>query len=310
MRVTASEVIPFFVYKKSSGITYYGWDAVGHDVKSGYMNDLSYRTAKEDFFNSPGYLEIVSCNVPIFLDKTLYNSWKNNKIDLTDISTDNFYSRASYVVSDWIKEEDDSWKGHLEDIATSLRSLQDLISISQRLSESAYTTQPNAEEYGDMIDDISSEYDEKTDPIVAPIYYPLTNTTPQLEPSDFPNYQPPSGGSDSDGGSDEDIEIDLDGLTSIFNIIFYLIMIIIMLIYLFISCLAFIVMIFRIPASYSMLPQDMVLGYEHLQTIMIPGMNISIYSFAMALIYLFIIFAIIKLIRLEINDFKFPRSYK
>lgn len=252
----------------------------------------------------------IDANFPIFTSSSDRSSYLNDLI-LNNYINDKF----NYHVADWIKEDND-WQGYLEDIATSLRSLQDLTAIAQALSEGALTTQPTADEYGDMMVNLGNEYAPKSDPISEPTYYPATNTTPKLDPIEIPNYVAPtvpdSGGTDnpSGDGTDEVPEIDLDGLLSIFNILFYLIMIIVMLIYLFLSCLAFIVMIFRIPASSTMLPEDMVLGYEHLKTIMIPGMNISIYGFAMALIYLFIIFAVIKLIRLEINDFKFPRSYK
>ena len=225
-----------------------------------------------------------------------------------------------YRVADWIAD-DDAWKGHLEDLATSLRSLQDLTSIAQQLSEGALATQPSANEYADMMNNLGTEIAPLTNPISDPIYYPATNTTPLLEPSQFPNYVPtttpdvqpdsPSGSNSSEPDApQEDVEIDLDGLLSLFNILFYLIMIIIMLIFLFLECLAFIVMIFRIPSSSAMLPEEMVLGLEHLKTIMIPGMNISIYGFAMALIYMFIVFGVIKVLRREISTFKFPRSYK
>ena len=234
-------------------------------------------------------------------------------------SSDAILNKKTFYVADWIAENE-YWKGHLEDIATSLRSLQDLTAIAQALSEGALTTQPSADEYGDMMVNLGNEYAPKTDPVTDPVYWPATNPTPTLDPSVFPNYQPSvnpdpgtnpdSPGDDSGGDTPEDTEIDLDGLLSLFNILFYLIMIIIMLIYLFLACLAFIVMIFRIPASSAMLPEDMVLGFEHLKTIMIPGMNISIYGFAMALIYMFIIFAVIRALRLEINDFKIPRSFK
>ena len=257
---------------------------------------------------------VVKTNMPLISNSQAWNNYLyTGEFSFTDISN----LPKSYRVADWIAD-DDEWKGYLEDIATSLRSLQDLTVIAQALSEGALTTQPSADEYGDMMVNLGNDYAPKTDPISDPVYWPSTNTTPKLDPSVLPNYQPgvnpdpdpgtnPDNPDDGDGGG-SDGEIDLDGLGSIFSILFYLIMIIIMLIYLFLACLAFIVMIFRIPASSSMLPEEMVMGFDHLKTIMIPGMNISIYGFAMALIYLLIIFTVIKILRLEINDFKFPRA--
>lgn len=234
--------------------------------------------------------------------------------------------QKSYRVADWIAE-DEYWKGYLEGIANSLRSLGDLVNIAQQLANSAYNNKPDAIAYGSMMTDLGTEYAPMEYPITDPVYWPVTNPTPKLDPSALPNYQPgtnpdpginpnpgtginPSDPDDPGGNDPDDIEIDLDGLLSLFTILIYIIMIIIMLIYLFLACLAFIVMIFRIPASSSMLPEEMVMGFEHLQTIMIPGMNISIYDFAMALIYLFIVFAVIKVLRHEINHFKIPRAFK
>ena len=206
----------------------------------------------------------------------------------------------------------------LEEIAVALRPLQDVADIADSLASVALDLTVTADIYRDLALDLADTYVPAIDAVVDPVYWPDTNTAPPLDIADLPNAEVanpdipmPDGPSDEDPDNpDIDLSIDLDGLLSLFNILLYIIMIIIMLIYLFLACLAFIVMIFRIPASSSMLPEEMVMGFEHLKTIMIPGMNISIYGFAMALIYMFIIFAVIKALRLEINDFKIPRSFK
>ena len=307
--ITVSSTPPAMYFYNNISSSQYEFQGGWPKNTEKYLGAFPYSVCPYNYWNN-NYVSVYS-NVPVISSPIEWNTFLETGYiaGVTD-------APKYYRVADWIAD-DDAWKGYLEDIATSLRSLQDLSTIAQLLSDGALTSQPSANEYGDMLDNLNTEFAPSTEPIVDPSYYPATNTTPQLSPSDFPNYVPSTnpdvgGGTDNPSGDDtEEVpEIDLDGLLSIFNILFYLIMIIVMLIYLFLSCLAFIVMIFRIPASSTMLPEDMVLGYEHLKTIMIPGMNISIYGFAMALIYLFIIFAVIKLIRIEINDFKFPRSYK
>ena len=223
--------------------------------------------------------------------------------------------RKFYRVADWI-DETGTWMDTLEDIATALRPLQDVSDIAAQLSSAALELSATADIYRDLALDLADTYVPAIDAVIDPVYWPDTNATPALDAADLPNADvanpdiPVPDDPGSDDPDDPEIELDTGGLLSLFNILFYIIMIIIMLIYLFLACLAFIVMIFRIPASSAMLPEDMVLGFEHLKTIMIPGMNISIYGFAMALIYMFIIFAVIKALRLEINDFKIPRSFK
>lgn len=302
---------PVFVWYKdlSTGKYKYGIQCYGGNTYKEAESLMNWGV--QDWADRQGRLQT---NIPVISDPIHLEQYLSNGT-IPGVTDQPKY----YRVADWIAE-DDEWKGHLEDIATSLRSLQDLSSIAQALSDGALASQPSANEYGDMMDNLATQYSPMSNPVQDPVYYPATNTTPHLDPSAFPNYvpdSPPSTGGDTDNPSDsggedtpEDIEIDLDGLLSLFNILFYLIMIIIMLIFLFLECLAFIVMIFRIPSSSAMLPEEMVLGFEHLKSIMIPGMNISIYGFSMALIYMFLFFGIIKILRREINGFHLPRSYK
>ena len=87
----------------------------------------------------------VKADVPIFTTSEGYQAFINNG-DYSGASN----VAKSYRVADWIAE-DDEWKGCLEDLSTSLRSLQDLTSIAQRLSSNTYVTQPSADAYGDML---------------------------------------------------------------------------------------------------------------------------------------------------------------
>ena len=295
---------------------YYPMNSTHYAVGLCTLNSSDFIEGKSVYF-TPSYTDVLSVtyntNFPVLTSLEAHRKFYDTG-EITDVS--NF--AKFYRIADWLADED-AWRGILEDLALSLRSLQGLSNLAQEFSNYILQNRPTVNVAGDTLNEYATyNYAPVTNVFITqPTYYPATSTTPHFDISVFPNYDIyiQNGGCGEEIPPDDDIpqedtEIDLNGLLSIFNILFYLIMIIVMLIYLFLSCLAFIVMIFRIPASSTMLPEEMVMGFDHLKTIMIPGMNISIYGFAMALIYMFIIFAVIKLIRLEINDFKFPRSYK
>lgn len=107
----------------------------------------------------------------------------------------------------------------------------------------------------------------------------------------------PSGPGGSDPGGDSDSGKHTPDLLSLLNGLILLIMILLMLLRIFLHCLQFIVGIFKIEASPGFLPDDMVLGLNYLKTLEITGIGISVYDFMMGLIYIFMVFGVIKLLR-------------
>lgn len=116
----------------------------------------------------------------------------------------------------------------------------------------------------------------------------LLNPVSALQPSD-------PGGTDPGGGDDSGKHT--PDLLSLLNGLILLIMILLMLLRIFLHCLQFIVGIFKIEASPGFLPDDMVLGLNYLKTLEITGIGMSVYDFMMGLIYIFMVFGVIKLLR-------------
>lgn len=116
----------------------------------------------------------------------------------------------------------------------------------------------------------------------------LLDPVSALQPSD------PSGS--DPGGGDESGKHTPD-LLSLLNGLILLIMILLMLLRIFLHCLQFIVGIFKIEASPGFLPDDMVLGLNYLKTLEITGIGMSVYDFMMGLVYIFMVFGVIKLLR-------------
>lgn len=116
----------------------------------------------------------------------------------------------------------------------------------------------------------------------------LLDPVSALQPSD-------PGGSDPGGGDDSGKHT--PDLLSLLNGLILLIMILLMLLRIFLHCLQFIVGIFKIEASPGFLPDDMVLGLNYLKTLEITGIGMSVYDFMMGLVYIFMVFGVIKLLR-------------
>lgn len=108
-----------------------------------------------------------------------------------------------------------------------------------------------------------------------------------LEPN--PGGEDP-GGDGSGGGSKFN-------LLSLLNGLIYLILILILLLKIFIHCLQFIINIFKIEASPGFLPDEMVMGLNFLKQIEITGIGLSIYDFMMGLVYILMVFGVVKLLR-------------
>ena len=109
-----------------------------------------------------------------------------------------------------------------------------------------------------------------------------------LEPSN-PGGEDP-GGDGSGGGSKFNP-------LSLLNGLIYLILILILLLKIFIHCLQFIINIFKIEASPGFLPDEMVMGLNFLKQIEITGIGLSIYDFMMGLVYILMVFGVVKLLR-------------
>lgn len=116
----------------------------------------------------------------------------------------------------------------------------------------------------------------------------LLDPVSALQPSD-------PGGTDPGGGDDSGKHT--PDLLSLLNGLILLIMILLMLLRIFLHCLQFIVGIFKIEASPGFLPDDMVLGLNYLKTLEITGIGMSVYDFMMGLVYIFMVFGVIKLLR-------------
>ena len=132
-------------------------------------------------------------------------------------------------------------------------------------------------------------------------------TFPWASPNPVPDPVPDPGG---DGNLTDEIIHGKDtfGLNTLFGSLILLIMILIMLLLIFLSCLAFIIMIFRIPAQTGFLPEEMIAGLDYIKTLEIPGFGMSVYAFFMALIYIILVFTVIGILRKNIDKIKFPRK--
>lgn len=117
----------------------------------------------------------------------------------------------------------------------------------------------------------------------------LLDPVSALQPSD------PSG--TDPGGSDDDSGKHTPDLLSLLNGLILLIMILLMLLRIFLHCLQFIVGIFKIQATPGFLPDEMVMGLNYLKTLEITGIGMSVYDFMMGLVYIFMVFGVIKLLR-------------
>lgn len=109
------------------------------------------------------------------------------------------------------------------------------------------------------------------------------------------------GGDDGNGnGSGFKFTMLLDGLILIILILLALLM-------LFLHCMEFIVNIFQIPATTGFLPEDMVTGFEYIKSLEIPGIGMSVFDFMMGLVYIILVFGVIRVLRKNINYIRIER---
>lgn len=251
-------------------------------------------------------------NLPVFESKTMAEEFFRTGL----MSLVSNLARDSYRIADWLQED---WAGLLESLNTGIRSLNGNLLIVGDAMNQALQNQLNGLGYISAINDnISSALPlVLPDAIADPIYYPASSNVPELDPSVFPWYSP-SGSPDSTEPSDPDGSVSEEeirgdnsfGLDTIFGILILLIMILIMLLMIFLSCLAFIIMIFRIEATTGFLPPDMIAGLDYIKSLQIPGFGMSVYDFFMSLIYIILIFTVIGVLRKNIDKIRFPRKGK
>ncbi len=92
----------------------------------------------------------------------------------------------------------------------------------------------------------------------------------------------------------------LNGLILLISILFVLLRI-------FIHCLQFIINIFAIPAGTAFLPDEVIMGLDYLKSLEITGLGMSVYDFMMALVYIFIVFFAIRVLRVNVDRIRLPR---
>lgn len=95
-------------------------------------------------------------------------------------------------------------------------------------------------------------------------------------------------------------KIILDGLILI-------ILILIILLKIFLHCLEFIINVFQIPATPGFLPDDMVIGFNYIKSLEIPGIGMSVFDFMMGLVYILLVFGVIRGLRKNINHIRIER---
>ncbi len=99
-------------------------------------------------------------------------------------------------------------------------------------------------------------------------------------------------------------------LLSLLNGLWLLIMILIMLLSIFLHLMIFIINIFKIPATTGYLNENMVMGLNYIKTLEITGIGLSVYDFMMGLVYILMVFGVVKVLRANIHHIKIPKSMR
>lgn len=239
----------------------------------------------------------------------------------------------TYQIADW---SDNPQHGDVRDVITQNPALvNDYVSGMSDAFGTSFEGQITAGEYPDVIDgSIGAIPFDKPD-VITPSYVGELDVpwAPDLPSVAFPGIAdtdlpwsnvwdgtnvgnpdiPSTGGTDTEESDDTVSEevirgSDPFGINTLFGILVLLIMILLMLLIIFLSCLAFIIMIFRIEPTTGFLPPEMVQGFEYLKTLEIPGFGMSVYEFFMALIYIILIFTVVGILRKNIDKIRFPRK--
>ena len=86
------------------------------------------------------------------------------------------------------------------------------------------------------------------------------------------------------------------------KMIMYLVLILGSLVVLFLKILQYIVLMFQIPAEPALFNENILLGWNYANSICIPGTSFSIIAFLRLLMYITVIFTVVKVLRREINN--------
>lgn len=262
--------------------------------------------------NSSFFCSSYSANIPVFGSLEACENYLKTGDDSACLNM-----MKSFQIADWLKE---NWESSINAVNTGIRSLYDNMLIVGQAANQALQNQLNGLGYIETLLDLirNTLLLPLPDTISDPIYVPGDSPEPGLDPGKLPWNSPnpvpdpdPTDPTpdDPDTGDPEDSEPrDTFGLNTIFGILILLILIILMLLAIFISCLAFIVMIFRIQATTGFLPEEMIAALDYLKTLQIPGFGMSVYNFFMSLIYIILIFTVIGILRKNIDKIKIPRK--
>lgn len=117
-------------------------------------------------------------------------------------------------------------------------------------------------------------------------------------PGEIGKIIPPSSGNDNvdDGENNND-----SGFKNFLNLFMLTLLIIVLLIILFMNCLRFIVLVFNIPASTTLMHADMLKGIEFMKNLQLPLFGVSLYSLLLSCAYFVIFMTIIMTIRRKID---------
>lgn len=104
----------------------------------------------------------------------------------------------------------------------------------------------------------------------------------------------------SQGNSDNENQND-SGFTNFLNLFMITLLILVILIILFINCLRFIVLVFNIPASTTLLPDDILTGIQYLKDLQLPLFGVSLYTLLLSCAYFIIFMTVIMTLRRKID---------
>lgn len=104
----------------------------------------------------------------------------------------------------------------------------------------------------------------------------------------------------SQGDSDNENQND-SGFSNFLNLFMITLLILVILIILFINCLRFIVLVFNIPASTTLLPDDILTGIQYLKDLQLPLFGVSLYTLLLSCAYFIIFMTVIMTLRRKID---------
>ena len=293
-----------------------------------FTNNSLVSTGFKYYVKSDGSFLTISCNIPIFVNREACEAYLKDGVYGGCLN-----EREIFQITDWSESPQ---HGDVRDVITQNPALvNDYVAGMSNAFGTSLREQVVAGEYPDVIDtSIGATPFEKPD-VITPSYVGELDVSwaPDLPAVDYPDVANPdlpwsnvwtdagvgdtdipstdgSGTEDSDDTVTEEVIRGSDpfGINTLFGILVLLIMILLMLLIIFLSCLAFIIMIFRIEPTTGFLPPEMIQGFEYLKTLQIPGFGMSVYEFFMALIYIILIFTVIDILRKNIDKIKFPRK--